>query len=490
MGLSLNIRNRYRALNLTIKSSIWFTICNVFLKGINFITIPIFTRLLSSQEYGVLSVFMSYEQIILTLTTWETALSAYQKGIFKYKNEIKLFTKSTLILSNIVTIAFFIVVFAFFPLFSTFTGFNISNTVLLFFYMMLQPAYSCWLVLKRTENEYKKASIMSLLLGIISTVVPLAAILIVDKSANTKFNFTIIGSLILFLWFYYFGIRQGGVFDNKDRIREHWRFIIVYQIPIVAHALSFTVLSQADRIMIEKIVGSSQAAFYSVAYGVAMVISIIQNSINLALVPWRFEQLEKKNYEIIKKTTAPILVGVGTIITAFIFVAPECFRLLFSEEYYEAIWCIPPVSLSVFFMFLYSLFVWIENFYEKTKYVAIVSVACAFLNILLNYLLIRPLGYIACAYTTLVSYIVFCFGHYCFMKKTLKECKVYETIYDIKSCVLISIILIICSIVATATYSYWMIRYTIVIVTLVVLVTKRKKIKYFIAGFKKKQNKA
>lgn len=475
---------KYQELNIAVKASLWFIFCNLILKGIGFITVPIFSRLLPPSEYGTLSVFMAFEQIILTLSTWETALSAYQRGIFKYKENIRFFTKSTLVFSNIITTLFFAVIFILYPQFNSFTGLSLQNTIWLYVYMIVQPAYSCWLVEMRTYYEYRKATFTTILYGVVSVVVPMSAILLINSNADIKFKFTLIGSIAVYLFFYLRDYSFKSLKSHRSLVKEQWKFIVSYQLPIVAHALSFTILSQADRIMIDKMVGASEAAFYSVAYNIAMIISIIQSSINQALVPWRFEKLENKNYSSIKKTTAPLLVAIGFLVLIFIFIAPEIIRVLFMEDYYEAIWCIPPVSLSVYFMFLYSLFVWVENYYEKTKYVAFVSFFSALLNIILNYLLIDIFGYIVCGYTTLFSYIIFCFGHYFFMKKTLKECEINGQIYDIRACVLISVILTLGMIVAVLTYSYIVLRYLIIILIFVFMLINQRKINNLLSYFK------
>ena len=83
-----SIKKRYIDMAAPAKAALWFTMCNFLLKGISFITVPMFTRLLPSEEYGKLSVFTSYEQVILILATWEIQLGAYQKGIFKYTEDI------------------------------------------------------------------------------------------------------------------------------------------------------------------------------------------------------------------------------------------------------------------------------------------------------------------------------------------------------------------------------------------------------------------
>ena len=79
-----------------------------------------------------------------------------------------------------------------------------------------------------------------------------------------------------------------------------------------------------------------------------------------------------------------MIVAVLTIV-AMLF-GPELIKIFATEEYYQAIWIIPPVAMSVFFNSIYSVFVNIEFYYEKTKYVMYVTVVLAGLNIVLNYI--------------------------------------------------------------------------------------------------------
>lgn len=487
-ALKKNIKKffeKYDSLSITIKAGIWFTFCNVVVKGIGFITAPIFSRLLTSSEYGILTVYMSFEQIILTLATWEIALSAYQKGLFKYKDDIRYFTSATQLFSNLITILFFSICLMFYPTVSNFTGLDLIDFLLLFLYMLFQPAYSCWIVSKRTEFKYKQAVFVTLLYSILSVIFPLITIFLTDKTAQIKFRSTLIISICLYFLFYLKSSNYVFLFKTPKKTFHQWKFIVLYQMPIVIHALSFTFLAQSDRIMISKLVGDAEAGFYSIAYSIANIAALFTNSFNQVLVPWRFKHLENKEYESIKNNTSPLLIFISLIMIAFVFISPEALKILFSKEYYAAVWCIPPVALSVYFIFLYSMFVCVENYYEKTGYVAIVSVICAAINIILNYLLIGIFGYIVCGYTTAFSYLLFCIGHYIFMKMACKQSGVNETIYNIKSTVIISLMTMLITVATTLLYPYPIIRYAVLSITVIVCIVKRKSLLQYIKNIMK-----
>ena len=83
------IRNKYNKLPLPVKASLWFLICSFFQKGISVITTPIFTRLLSVEEYGKYGVFTSWENIINVFVSLNLCYGVYAQGLVKFDNDRK-----------------------------------------------------------------------------------------------------------------------------------------------------------------------------------------------------------------------------------------------------------------------------------------------------------------------------------------------------------------------------------------------------------------
>lgn len=483
-----NLIEKYRQLPIPAKATIWFTICNLVLKGISFITVPIFTRLLSEDEYGKLSLFISFEQFFLIFSTWEIQNGAYQKGIFNYKQNEKDYTTATILLINIITTIFFLGIGVFLDPISNFTKIPKTLFPLLWAYFLVQPSYSCWLIRKRTKYEYKVAVVITILYTVFNLGSSLVGLYVIGKTAFVKYSSSLLSSILIYGIFYLSDIcNVKSLYGKKKEIKDQWCFMIKFEGPLVLHSLSYLILNQADRVMIGKMVGNAEAAYYSIAYNLATVIILFQNSVNQTLLPWRYQMLEKKNYKEIKYNTNILLGAFACVILIFILLAPEIMKILFTSNYYEAIWCIPPISVGVFFMFLYTVFVNIETYFEVTKYIMYVSVTCGLINIGLNYLGIIFFDYISCAYVTLFSYILFGLGHYYFMKKVLKEngINVHEVI-DGKAVLLISIAILIGTILTILLYDFWTIRWIIIAVMFFTFVIKRKSIGKIVLSLKGK----
>ncbi|MBQ8769585.1 MAG: oligosaccharide flippase family protein [Bacteroides sp.] len=487
--ISINgLLNKYKTLPLVAKSTLWFTICNFLVSSLGFITAPLFTRLLSEAEYGKLSIYYAYEQLLLIVLTWEMHLGGYQKGLFKYKGQEIQFTKNTLLLTNLITLIGGGLLLLFVKQFREFTGFGKIPVICLMIEALLIPGYYCWLIRKRTSYEYKKAVPITLLYSLSNIVFSVFALVLLSATADVKFCATCLVAVSFGAVFYFNSLFKNDPCSIESDRRIQWKFLLVFQAPLVIHSLSYYALNQIDRIMIGKFVGNEETAYYSIAYALAMAISILQSSLNNTLTPWRFSKLQQNSYNEVRESATFLLVLMASAIILFILIVPDVMRLLFPVNYYSAVWCIPPVSAGIFFIFLYSFFVNIESYYEKTVYIMVVSLSCSVLNIVLNYLLIPRYGYISSAYTTLVSYICFAFLHYLSVRVITRKIVRINEIVDIKKIIIISCSFLLLVFVSTLSYQNHVIRYSLLIVLSLIIYKYRLIIKQHLLNLNFKKN--
>ena len=97
--------------------------------------------------------------------------------------------------------------------------------------------------------------------------------------------------------------------------------------------------------------------------------------------------------------------------SALMLISPELIRLLSAPGYWESRYVAVPIVLSMYFAFLYILPAGVEYYLKKTQYIAAGTMAVAVLNVLLNALCIPRFGYVAAAYTTMVSYALYYLFH-------------------------------------------------------------------------------
>ena len=125
-------------------------------------------------------------------------------------------------------------------------------------------------------------------------------------------------------------------------------------------------------------------------------------------------------------------------------------------------------------IFIYSMYVNIEQFEKKTSGMAVATFAASFLNIVLNFIFLPRYGYLAAAYTTVAGYVLLFVFHYLLVKKIGLE-GVYDTKFNI--CVLAVGIVIM--FIALVLYKYNLIRYIFILIYCIAafyLLSKNKQI--------------
>ena len=103
----------------------------------------------------------------------------------------------------------------------------------------------------------------------------------------------------------------------------------------------------------------------------------------------------------------------------FVLLAREVYQVYVSEEFWESTMLIPVFVSSYYAIFLCTFPVNFEYYHKKTKVVAAITVGCCFLNIGLNYLLIRHIGMAGAAVATLISHSLQLALHYLYVRFVL-----------------------------------------------------------------------
>ena len=85
---------KYTDLPIQVKASMWFFVCAFLQKGISFITTPIFTRLLSTSEYGQYNVYTSWMSVLIVIVTLNLYCGVYSRGLVKFEDERSSFTSA------------------------------------------------------------------------------------------------------------------------------------------------------------------------------------------------------------------------------------------------------------------------------------------------------------------------------------------------------------------------------------------------------------
>lgn len=479
------IIKKYRAMPVQLKAAIWFVVCQAVQSGCRFFTMPILVRLLTTEQYGIYNVFLSWINIIAIFATFNLHCGVYNNAMMKYSDDRDKYTSAAQSISIFLTLLCAAVYFIFSGFRNSLFGLERRYSVMIFVQLLFTESFMLWSARQRYEYRYVNLFFSTLIYSLLYMIIPSLSVYAAPQGMRLS-AVIYAGVLVQAIFGAIFLIRnyiKGKCFFD----REYWKYSIGFNLPLVPHYLSGIILGQADRVMIKEISGADKAGIYSFTYNISLVINIITTSLNNALVPYEYDKLKKRDFKKLNKIASIVLLLAAAMILMFSAIAPEFIKIFATEEYYEAIYLVPIISLSSYFTFLYCLCGNVEFFFEENKFITIASVTGAVINIILNMLLIPIFGYYAAGYTTLFCYIMFAAAHYVFMRIVCGKYLDGARVYDGKIIFIISFSAVMLSFGMMFIYDYWYIRYGLVIAFLAAMYLNRKKLINIIKTLKEKK---
>ena len=104
-----NIFKKRKEMPIQAKASLWYTICNFFQKGISFVVVPIYIRLLTTAEYGEWSVFQSWRDILIIFASLNLYAGVYTRALIDKEDDRDRYTSAMQGLGTLISVGFLVV---------------------------------------------------------------------------------------------------------------------------------------------------------------------------------------------------------------------------------------------------------------------------------------------------------------------------------------------------------------------------------------------
>lgn len=468
--------------NKALKSGFWYTVSSISVKAILIITTPIFTRMMSTADYGLSATFTTWFallNVICSLNLWYSIGRAkldFPGKLDEFVGSIQLLAFSFALVLEAITLFFFDTVCKALDL-------NSPLLIALYVYLLVYPAVQLTQAKMKYLYNYKGNIAITIYTTISTVVISLALVIMMPNSAALGKSLGAVisaGALAGFIW-------AKSIAKKRISVNlEYWKYGLKISAPLILNSISLNILAQSDRVFITKFCGTEYTGIYSLAYSYAILINIILNAANEAWLPWFHDTFYDEGYEDIKQNVKPLIVfgcwfGVGCIA-----IAPEAIALLGGPAYAEGVWAVPPVTLGIVCSYIFQHYEHIELHLKKTWYISAGTIAAAATNIVLNYFFVKKFGFVAAAYTTLFCYLLLMILHHYISRGVLKV-----HLYHDKFMYTALIVTAVFAAVFMSLYnSFWVWRWIlIVIISLVYLYTNRNMIAKALSNFLKKKKK-
>ncbi len=470
VDLFKHLRGIYNRIPYQIKASVVIMLASFATSAISFLTTPVFTRLMSIEEYGLVVQYNSVLEVITVIATLSLSAGVYQVAMNEFKDDRDVFTLSALLLSNITTIAVFVVIFVMGNKIAAFFRLPLSMFVCMFLYLMFYPATLMWMARQRYEYKYKKVALASIIIAALSLGSGVVVVSTV-KGINLGQLKVWVTSLIQVVCsiVIYISIAKDSGWRFKG---EYIKYAFTFNAPLIVHYLAQYVLRSSDKIMITFFCGERATGLYGLGSTVASLAILAWGAMAASLTPYMYSHINSKEYGKVNKAVLAVISIFGTCCVGIALIGPEIVYVLGSSKYIENIQLIPPIAASSLLSAIYGIYSTVAFYHHKRGTTAIMTIIAAVTNIVLNYLLIPKYGYIAAAYTTEASYLLYTFLHFINYRRIVKK----ELIYNDKLIWMITILVTALCLVSGLYYNNVIIRYSVVLVMIISLIIIRKKI--------------
>lgn len=378
---------------------------------IGFITMPIFTRMLGTEQYGKYSVYASWLSIFVCIIGFKVE-SSIGTGYYHFKDNYDKFRTSILIEGTVLGIAVIFIGIIFSGNITKFIEFPIFIFILMliesFAQFVISFASAAWL--------YEKKALYNLIVSVsVLTSTTIFSIVLLDlmkKTALELYYARVLGTAIpqiivaAIIWTIIYNSQKFGY--NK----EYWVYGLHFGIPMIFHTLSHQVLGQSDRVMMQKMmISDSEIGIYSFFYTFTSILSSILSAMNISFCPFLFDLLNKRDYVKLKIKVKNYVQVFTVLACGFLLLSREVVKLFANSDYWSGMPTIPILVLVVYCTCIYQFAVNYEFYNAKPKIIAIGTAFSAIVNIIFNLILIPHYGIYGAAIATLLSYVMLAVMH-------------------------------------------------------------------------------
>jgi O-antigen/teichoic acid export membrane protein len=397
---------------------------------VGMITLPIFARVFTRDQYGLVEIGTAMSAVALTLTDAGLTAAAL-RSFYDYKAHEEERRRSVLLTAFASSAVLTVVAAALLIVFRNQVAGWVFNrpgegglVVVIAVSIPALNAVRFASEIMRVRLQANHYLVTAVLTAVVTTALGVFGVLALGWRVKGVFVAALVGNTIGAL--YGFAVVRRGLFGAFSR--PELRRMLVYGLPLVPSAISAWALSLVDRIILARLGSLAQVGEYAIANRLASLLMIGVTAFLLALSPFLFatysedaEQEKAARGRILTYLTF-ILSLAGLVLTLF---AKELLEVV-APRFDDAYLAVGPLALGTA---AYGIAVVLTTgiaLARRTMYLAVLGVAAALVNIGLNFALIPPFGIVGSALATTVGFGVLALSYYWVSQQ------VYPTPYEPK----------------------------------------------------------
>lgn len=341
----------FEELKRLFRHSIIYGIGSIISRIMGFLMIPIYTRYLTTQEYGIVEILdlVSYIATTVIIAGFVPAASKYY---FSYKEDSDKnhVISSALIFTTLMSLIGSIILIVLSKhcsllLFKTdsYTYYCQLSFIALFFEIFINIPF-LYLRIKDASVLYIIVSIFRVFLGLLLNIYFIVFLHL--KILGILYSAIIVG-IVSSIYLIFYIIRCVGISFSYPKIKEMLRF----GLPLIPADLGMYLLNYFDRFFLSYLCSLSVVGIYAIGYKFGMILStLIGTPFTMIWVAFRFGIAERKDAKEIYARVLTYFEFIVIFFTLWLMVLiKDIMSIVVSKEFFDAYKIVPLIAISYFF---------------------------------------------------------------------------------------------------------------------------------------------
>ena len=429
----MNSRGKY-----LIKNTAIFALSNIGTKIINFFLVPLYTYVLTNEQYGTTDLIFTISSFLAPILILNINEAIMRFALDKNADDNKLLSIGLVTVGASAVIGLLLI-----PLVDCYPPLAIYKYYV-YLYTISYGATDIFLCYLRGKEQLLEFSI--------GNIIRTTAIALFNIAFLMKFKMGIKGYLVAYISANVITSLYSIVVGNVGRTLKKFAFdralynqMIRYSVFLIPTSFMRWIINSSDRIMITYFMGLSVSGLYAVSSKIPSLVSTISTIFNQAYSYSAIKENESKDRnEYNNKIFHYLFISVSISGITLLAVIKGFIRFYVSPEYYEAWICTPPLIAGTCILILATFFS-VSYTVNKDSVGFMKSGAIGTLiNVLLNFVLIPQIGSMGAALATAASYVAVFMYRYFDIQKYIKL-KVFTKKHNVSLvCLLASSIFVYC----------------------------------------------
>lgn len=389
--------SKYGALS---KNTLLFTINSFGSKLITFLLVPLYTNVLSTNDYGTADLMTSTAQLLIPLLTLNVQDAVLRFSLDKTKDPKKIISVGCTI-NSIAMCLLGVVLFLLSYL--GILSFGKEYLIFLFFSFAFGGIQNSLQMYMKAVDNVKVLVYSGLASTLFSCVSNLLLLLVFKIGILGYLISNLVGHFVSIAIMFFFGkIYRDVRFSTDTKLIKE---MFVYSAPLAINSVAWWINTASDKYIITFFCGAAINGIYSVAYKIPTILSTFQTIFYNAWSVSAITEFDKDDKDGFIGNIYSLYLCVSTIGCSVILIFNKIIaRILYAKDFYDAWMCVPFLLLGVAFngiaLFEGCLFTAVK----KTKEVSRTTIVGAIVNTIANFALIPFFSSVGAAFATMIGY--------------------------------------------------------------------------------------